>query len=445
MSLPHWTLSRTCAFGGEVEKRARTSANPREPGAAEEANSELEKHIALTGVLQTLKSSLSRKFEGNPEYRLLAQLKRRCTEAVANDEQYLVNVAQGAGRSDTEIPEGNADSKKYDIRNAYTVVQEYLSQPKAPRPDPSSPEENDKWLAQESAFKKCYESVGELVVQEASIIACTNNLAGTHVVRRDFGANGKKIIAIADKDGQALEPDVIIFLVSLDRSELVVGTIRGGDRQQLPPLAISANEVPGYNEFGYQMGRSLFDRLRRARFPVTIVSQQHRMHPRLCKFPSEFTYAGKMSDDPSVESISVSIELSNALLDWIKPKAPDAKFEKGMELIGLDIKDGQTLRNDRNYSRSNPASVSVVMDLVEFLIHRHALEAITCAIITTYSEQKKEYVGKMMRLSKRLNIAWEKMVRVATVEFMQGHEADVVIFGLGCRLRHKVRSRLCGR
>lgn len=329
---------------GEVEKRARTSANPREPGAVEEANSELEKHIALTGLLQTLKSSLSRKFEGNPEYSLLAQVKRRCTEAVANDEQYLVNVAQGAGRLDTKIPEGNVDSKKYDIRNAYTVVQEYLSQPKAPRPDPSSPEENDKWLAQESAFKKYYESVGELVVQEASTIACTNNLAGTPVVRRNFGANGKKIIVIEDEDGQALEPDVIIPLVSLNRSDLVVGTIRGGDRQQLPPLAITANEVPGYNEFGYQMRRSLFDRLRRARFPVTIVSQQHRMHPRLCKFPSEFTYAGKMSDDPSVKSISVSTELSNALLNWIRPKAPDAKFEKGMELIGLDVKDGKCQR-----------------------------------------------------------------------------------------------------
>ncbi|KAL4889313.1 AAA domain-containing protein [Aspergillus ambiguus] len=413
---------------GEVEKRARKSANPQEPGAVEEANSELEKHIALIGLLQTLKSSLSRKAEGNPEYSLLAHVKRKCIDAVAKDEQYPVNVAQGAQKSETEIPDYEADPKTHDIRNAYKVVEEYLSQPKTPRPGPSaSEEENNKWLIEESAFKKCYDSVVELVVQEASIIACTNNLAGTPVVRRNFGANGKEILVIADEDGQALEPDVIIPLVSLDRSDLVIGTIRGGDRQQLPPLAITASEVPGYNEFGYQMGRSFFDRLRRARFPVTVVSQQHRMHPRLSKFPSEFTYSGKMSNDPSVGSICISAEFSNALLDWIKTKAPGAKFEKGIELVGVNVTDGQTLRNDKNYSRSNPANVLVVTSLVEFLISRGALEAVTCVIITTYSEQKKEYVDKMMMLSEKHDIAWEEMVRVATVDSMQGHEADVVI------------------
>ncbi|KAB8226552.1 AAA domain-containing protein [Aspergillus novoparasiticus] len=296
-----------------------------------------------------------------------------------------------------------------------------------PRPDPSSTDEFEKWLDRQSIFKKCYDTVADLVVKNTSIVACTNNLAGSHIVRRNFGANGKPIIVIADEDGQALEPDVIIPLVSLDMAQLVVGTIRGGDSHQLPPLAITASEVPGYNEFGSQLARSFFDRLRRARFPVTTVSQQCRMCPQLRKFPSEFTYFGRMTDDPSVASIIINSELADALLTWIRTKEPGAKFNNGLELIGLNVSNGQTMVNDRNHSRSNAENVSVVMDLVEFLINQNVLSNVTCSIITTYSEQKKCYITKMLELSEKLNIIRQDMVEVVSVDRMQGHEKDMII------------------
>lgn len=152
------------------------SANPREPGEVEEANSELGKHISLVGLLQTLKATLSQNVEGNPEYSLLAHVKRKCTEGVANDEVYLVNVAPRALIPDSGIPDGEVDPNTHDIQNAYEVVQEYLSQPKAPRPGSASPEDDSEWLPRESAFEKCYESVADVVVQEASILACTQIL-----------------------------------------------------------------------------------------------------------------------------------------------------------------------------------------------------------------------------------------------------------------------------
>ncbi|PLB41448.1 uncharacterized protein BDW47DRAFT_55222 [Aspergillus candidus] len=83
------------------------------------------------------------------------------------------------------------------------------------------------------------------------------------------------------------------------------------------------------------MGRSLFDRLCRARFPVHVVSRQDRMDPRLSRFPSQFTYSGGMPDDPSVNSISIRAEIANALRDRIEKKASGANFEH-VELIGID-------------------------------------------------------------------------------------------------------------
>ncbi|KAF7626485.1 hypothetical protein F9C07_2263730 [Aspergillus flavus] len=117
-----------------------------------------------------------------------------------------------------------------------------------------------------------------------------------------------------------------------------------------------------------------------------------------------------MIDDPSVASINLSNEVADVLLEWIRTTPPGAKFENGLELIGLNVSNDQTMVNNWNHSRSKAANVSVVMDLVEFLINPNVLSNVTCSIITTYSEQKKCYIAKMPELSVKLNIVFEDWV-----------------------------------
>lgn len=151
------------------------------------------------------------------------------------------------------------------------------------------------------------------------------------------------------------------------------------------------------------------------------------MHLHLRRFPSEFTYFERMIDDPSVASINISNEVADVLLGWIRTTPPGAKFENGLELIGLNVSNDQTMVNNWNHSRSNAANVSVVMDLVEFLINPNVHSNVTCSIITTYSEQKKCYIAKMPELSVKLNIVPEGIVDVVTGDRMQGHESDMII------------------
>ncbi|KAI2852794.1 hypothetical protein CBS11350_427 [Aspergillus niger] len=119
--------------------------------------------------------------------------------------------------------------------------------------------------------------------------------------------------------------------------------------------------------------------------------------------------------------------LSRFLSNTIKTKAPGANFKRGMELIGIDVTDGKAVVNGKTRSRSNIANVTVVMELVEFLISRDALKGRTSAIITTYADQRKEYVRSLKKLSERLSIAWKDMIKIATVDSMQGHEVDLAI------------------
>ncbi|GMF92912.1 unnamed protein product [Aspergillus oryzae] len=82
-----------------------------------------------------------------------------------------------------------------------------------------------------------------------------------------------------------------------------------------------------------------------------------------------------MIDDPSVASINLSNEVADVLLGWIRTTPPGAKFENGLELIGLNVSNDQTMVNNWNHSRSKAANVSVVMDLVEFLINPNGHES----------------------------------------------------------------------
>ncbi|KAL5357535.1 hypothetical protein BJX96DRAFT_172611 [Aspergillus floccosus] len=126
-----------------------------------------------------------------------------------------------------------------------------------------------------------------------------------------------------------------------------------------------------------------------------------------------------MSANPhAVEEASLELEklegnLEYSLLTHVKRKCAEA-VANGKEYL-VNVAQGHRY-------------VSVVMDLVEFLISRGILNVISCAILTTYSEQKEEWVWEMMRLSEGLNlVVREQMVKVASVDSSQSHQADVVV------------------
>ena len=59
-----------------------------------------------------------------------------------------------------------------------------------------------------------------------------------------------------------------------------------GDPIQLPATVISKRAV----SYGYDI--SLFKRLQTAGYPVQVLDTQYRMHPDICRFPSNQFYGG---------------------------------------------------------------------------------------------------------------------------------------------------------
>lgn len=115
----------------------------------------------------------------------------------------------------------------------------------------------------------------------------------------------------------------------------------------------------------------------------------------------------------------------------------------GAWISWINVSNGLALRNDRNNSRYNQANVSVFMNIVELLITHGITKKITCAVLTTYAQHKKAYVGEMMALSRRLEVPWGDMVKIATIDTMQGHGSGFCNPRLGRGLRRKILTRLC--
>lgn len=69
-----------------------------------------------------------------------------------------------------------------------------------------------------------------------------------------------------------------------------------GDPIQLPATVISKRAV----SYGYDV--SLFKRLQQAGYPVQVLDTQYRMHPAICRFPSNQFYAGGVKTGEGVEA-----------------------------------------------------------------------------------------------------------------------------------------------
>ncbi|KAJ9410919.1 hypothetical protein DTO045G8_1240 [Paecilomyces variotii] len=204
--------------------------------------------------------------------------------------------------------------------------------------------------------------------------------------RADWGlglvcvVSGNAMFIISDEDGQSLKTNAWIPIVSLNKAELVKGSIRGGDRHQLPPLVASSFGTMSFNEFSGQLGRSLFDRLLQSGFPVRTLSVQHKMHLRLAFFPNK-----------------VNIPISG-----------------DFQLIAIDVFDSETEIEPRTKSRYNLRDFIVVMDLLIHIFHKGALGADSdLTIIIPYAERRSKYVRALIELAAEECIRWSDMIKVA--------------------------------
>ncbi|XP_065864126.1 uncharacterized protein [Euphorbia lathyris] len=209
---------------------------------------------------------------------------------------------------------------------------------------------------------------------------------------------------VIDEAAQALEPATLIPLQLLKS----YGTkcIMVGDPKQLPATVLS-NVA---SKFLYEC--SMFERIQKAGYPVTMLTKQYRMHPEISRFPSSHFYDGKLLNGEKMSNKTGTFHETEGLGPY----------------VFYDVVDGQELRgkNSGSFSLHNDCEAEAAVEVIRFYKKRHPseFEAKRIGIITPYKSQ-------LSVLRSRFSSAFGSTV-IANMEFntidgFQGREVDILI------------------
>lgn len=209
---------------------------------------------------------------------------------------------------------------------------------------------------------------------------------------------------VIDEAAQALEPATLIPLQLLKSN----GTkcIMVGDPKQLPATVLSTVA----SKYLYQC--SMFERLQRANYPVTMLTEQYRMHPEICCFPSMHFYDSKLLNGDQMSGKSAVFHETEGLGPY----------------VFFDIVDGLEVRgkNFGAYSLYNQHEVDATIEILRFFRKRYPSEfdGGKIGIITPY---KCQLSLLRSRVSSALGPSVASDLEFNTVDGFQGREVDILV------------------
>lgn len=130
------------------------------------------------------------------------------------------------------------------------------------------------------------------IIQTKQIVACTTTAAAKYTKQIQTASPG---IVLVEEAGEILESHVLTALSPNTQQVILIG-----DHQQLRPKVNNYALTVERGE-GYDLNRSLFERLILAGLPHTTLHQQHRMCPEISSFVRELTYPD-LVDAPSTRN-----------------------------------------------------------------------------------------------------------------------------------------------
>jgi len=211
---------------------------------------------------------------------------------------------------------------------------------------------------------------------------------------------------VIDEAGQALEPATLIPMQLLKSTGSKCVMV--GDPKQLPATVLSQLA----SKFSYEC--SMFERLQRADYPVTMLSTQYRMHPEICQFPSAHFYDNQLKDGGPMETKRTALFHENSFLG---------------PYVFYDVVDGyeESGRSIRSQSLCNESEVAVSLEILKFLNLRYPQEfhPERIGIITPYKQQLKEL---RLQVTNEFGPSIAGKMEFNTVDGFQGREIDMLIF-----------------
>nr|XP_022315664.1 helicase with zinc finger domain 2-like isoform X2 [Crassostrea virginica] len=246
-------------------------------------------------------------------------------------------------------------------------------------------------------YKKVVSKAGQEELQKYDVIFCTTAVATNSKFLK--ATKGKIFQLIIDEAGMCTEPETIAPIIATEAKQVVLI----GDHKQLQPI-VNCHEAAKLG-----LSKSLFERYANNAVMLDI---QYRMNPKICEFPSQQFYEGKLRTGPEGRWI-----VDEPLKIWRNPRIPllFCHIEGEEEILEVATEEGN------QQSRRNRAEVDHVVKVYEYLMSHNKMKESHVKVMSQYNAQCFAIREALER--KRFDNP-----NVTTVVSSQGGEWDYVIF-----------------
>jgi len=218
-------------------------------------------------------------------------------------------------------------------------------------------------------------------LQQKKLIACTTTAAAQY---QDLIKAADLDIMIVEEAGEILEAHILAAL-----SPTVKQLVLIGDHKQLRPKINNYSLTVESGE-GYDLNRSLFERLILAGYPYKVLATQHRMHPDISRLARALTY-------PDLEDGKRTLE-----------RPPPRGIQGRVIFINHESQeddlDGVTDRRDAGSksSKHNKSEALVVLSMVKYLAQQ-GYKTENVVVLTPY-------LGQLRMLREQLRTSFDPVL-----------------------------------
>ncbi|KAJ7707708.1 P-loop containing nucleoside triphosphate hydrolase protein [Mycena rosella] len=265
------------------------------------------------------------------------------------------------------------------------------------------------------------------ILRSKQIIGCTTTAAAKYT--KDIQEAWPQVL-IVEEAGEILESHVITALGSSTQQMILIG-----DHKQLRPKVNNYLLTVEKGE-GYDLNRSMFERLVLNGYPHEVLSQQHRMRPEISALVRSLTYpdlvdAASTMNRPDLRGVRDNM----VFIDHDKPEDENSKIKNPSEVGSKS-------------SKRNTHEAKMVLKIVKYL-GQQGYGTDKLVVLTPYLGQLQELqavlseendpvlndldsfdlvsAGLLPPPSAQIS---KRRLRLATIDNYQGEESDIVISSL---------------
>ena len=224
-------------------------------------------------------------------------------------------------------------------------------------------------------LEKFFKEQNVEILNSKRIIACTTTAAARYntLIRA-----ARPDTVLIEEAGEILECHILTALTSTVKRLVLIG-----DHKQLRPK-INNYELTVEKGLGYDLNRSLFERLVLQGYAHTTLRKQHRMHPAISAFPRALTYPDLL-DAPDV--------VDRPSIDGLQDRVVFVHHEKPEAAVGelVDRRDPTT-----GSSKHNDFEADMVLKVVMYL-SQQGYTTDRMAVLTPYLGQLRLLRDKLVK------------------------------------------------